>query len=322
MHARGASTREMVGPPRELHAIDVAPDPIGAVGDAVPDEVAARPARPPETVRPPVVFDAPRVKIGDDGPVRGKAGRIAPGMRAGGGKELPGPWLERNEGAEFRPRVINGPKNRGAEDGPIALLDGLKGFPEAITAVFPRAMVQTGIVPRLRRGLDFLSRKDRRPVAAALRDSHRAVCRGRQHRARRLRGEPSGPEMPGHGQGRRRAGAELVPFQVFPALVRRILHAANAVEALNSKPRRAVGARGRFPGDGAAAKLLLPVLNRSETAWIMPPREGRCSAAARSRTADAADRCLGNGHAGSSRRLNDPARRRRDPIHKTSDTPG
>jgi putative transposase len=140
MDARGASTREMVGPPRELHAIDVAPDPIGAGGDAVPDEVAARPARPPETVRPPVVFDAPRVKIGDDGPVRGKAGRIAPGMRADGGKELPGPWLERNEGAEFRPRVINGLENRGAEDGPIALLDGLKGFPEAITAVFPRAM--------------------------------------------------------------------------------------------------------------------------------------------------------------------------------------
>jgi transposase-like protein len=116
-----------------------------------------------------------RVGIGDDGPVRDKAGHIAPGMCAGGGKELPGPWLERNEGAEFRPRVINGLENRGAEDGPIALLDGLKGFPEAITAVFPRATVQTGIVRRLRRGLDFLSRKDRRPVAAALKDTHRAL---------------------------------------------------------------------------------------------------------------------------------------------------
>ena len=174
MYARGMSMREIVGHLRDLYGVDVSPDLISAVTDAVLDEVAAWQARPLEPVYPLVFFDALRVKIRDEGLVRNKAVHIALGVRADGTKEILGLWLEQNEGAKFWLRVMNELKNRGVEDILIAVVDGLKGFPEAIVAVFPEATVQTCIVHLLRHSLDFVSYKDRKAVAAALKDIYRA----------------------------------------------------------------------------------------------------------------------------------------------------
>jgi putative transposase len=162
------------------------------------EEVAAWQARPLEATYPLVFFDALRVKIRDEGLVRNKAVHIALGVRADGTKEILGLWLEQNEGAKFWLRVMNELKNRGVEDVLIAVVDGLKGFPDAITAVFPQATVQTCIVHLLRHSLDFVSWKDRKPVAAALKDIYRAVdCCRRRSRAHRLRRWPLGQEIPG-----------------------------------------------------------------------------------------------------------------------------
>jgi putative transposase len=129
------STREIVGHLRDLYGIEVSPDLISVVTDAVLEEVAAWQARPLEAIYPLVFFDALRVKIRDEGMVRNKAVHIALGVRADGSKEILGLWLEQNEGAKFWLRVMNELKNRGVEDVLIAVVDGLKGFPEAITAV-------------------------------------------------------------------------------------------------------------------------------------------------------------------------------------------
>ncbi len=153
MYARGMSTREIVGHLRDLYGIDVSPDLISAVTDAVLDEIATWQARPLEAVYPLVFFDALRVKIRDEGLVRNKAVHIALGVRADGGKEVLGLWLEQNEGAKFWLRVMNELKNRGVEDILLAVVDGLKGLPEAITAVFPEAVVQTCIVHLLRHSM-------------------------------------------------------------------------------------------------------------------------------------------------------------------------
>jgi len=136
MYARGMSTREIVGHLRDLYGIEVSPDLISAVTDAVLEEVSAWQARPLEAIYPLVFFDALRVKIRDEGLVRNKAVHIALGVRADGTKEILGLWLEQNEGAKFWLRVMNELKNRGVGDVLIAVVDGLKGFPEAITAVF------------------------------------------------------------------------------------------------------------------------------------------------------------------------------------------
>jgi putative transposase len=274
MYARGMSVREIAGHLRDLYGIDASPDLISAVTDAVLDEVAAWQTRPLEPVYPIVFFDALRVKIRDEGLVRNKAVHIALGVRADGTKEILGLWLEQNEGAKFWLRVMNELRNRGVEDVLLAVVDGLKGFPEAILAVFPEATIQTCIVHLLRHSLDFVSYKDRRTVAAALKDIYRAVDAAAGEAALTAFEDGAwGQRYPAIGQSWRRAWSEVIPFFAFPGDVRRILYTTNAIEALNSKLRRAVRARGHFPTDEAAMKLLFLVLNRVEKEWTMPPRE-------------------------------------------------
>jgi putative transposase len=274
MYARGMSTREIQGHLRELYGIEVSPDLISAVTDAVLEEIAAWQARPLEPVYPLVFFDALRVKVRDEGLVRNKAVHVALGVRADGTKEILGLWLEQNEGAKFWLRVMNELKNRGVEDVLIAVVDGLKGFPEAIAAVFPDTTVQTCIVHLLRHGLAFVSYKDRKAVAAALKEVYRAADAGAAEAALAAFEEGSwGRKYPAIGQSWRRAWGEVVPFYAFPGEVRRLLYTTNAIEALNSKLRRAVRARGHFPTDEAAMKLLFLVLHRAEKEWTMPARE-------------------------------------------------
>ncbi|MCJ2048463.1 IS256 family transposase [Methylobacterium sp. J-070] len=274
IYARGMSTREIVGHLRELYGIKVSPDLISAVTDAVLEEVAAWQARPLEPVYPIVFFEALRIKVRDEGVVRNKAVHIALSVRADGSKEILGLWLEQNEGAKFWLRVMNELRNRGVEDVLLAVVDGLKGFPEAIRAVFPEALVQTCIVHLLCHSLDFVSYKDRKLVAAALKDIYRALdaAAGEAALAAFEAGE-GGRRYPAIAQSWRRAWGEVIPFYAFPGEARRILYTTNAIEALNATLRRAMRARGYFPTDEAALKLLYLVLNRSEKAWKMGPRE-------------------------------------------------
>ena len=274
MYARGMSTREITGHLRELYGLDVSPDLISTVTDAVLEEVAAWQQRPLDPAYPLVFFDAIRVKIRDEGMVRSKAIHIALGVRADGGKEVLGLWVEQNEGAKFWLRVMNELRNRGTEDIMLAVVDGLKGFPDAITAVFPDAVVQTCIVHLLRNSMDFVSWKDRKPLVTALKGIYRAVdAQAAEEALTAFEASEWGQRYPAIGQSWRRAWAEVIPFYAFPGEVRKILYTTNAIEALNSKLRRAVRARGHFPSDEAATKLLYLILNRSEKEWKMPPRE-------------------------------------------------
>ena len=273
MYARGMSTREITGHLRDLYGIKISADLISAVTDAVLEEVAWQ-ARPLEPVYPLVFFDALRVKIRDEALVRNKAVHVALGVRADGTKEVLGLWLEQNEGAKFWLRVMNELRTRGVEDVLLAVVDGLKGFPEAILAVFPEAQVQTCIVHLLRHSLDFVSFKDRKEVATALKDIYRALDATAAATALdKFEAGEWGRKYPAIVQGWRRAWSEVVPFYAFALEVRRLLYTTNAIEALNSKLRRAVRARGHFPNDEAALKLLFLVLNRSEKEWTMPARE-------------------------------------------------
>ncbi|UIK01329.1 IS256 family transposase (plasmid) [Rhizobium leguminosarum] len=274
MYARGMSTREIVGHVQDIYGIDVSADLISAVTDAVLDEVATWQSRPLEPVYPLVFFDALRVKIRDEGHVRNKAVHIALGVRGDGTKEILGLWIETNEGAKFWLRVMNEMKNRGVEDILIAVVDGLKGFPDAINAVFAQTTVQTCIVHLLRNSLDFASWKDRKDLARELKAIYGAIDdKAAEAALTTFEGGFWGRKFPAVAQIWRRARQEVIPFFAFPKDVRRIIYTTNAIEALNSKLRRAVRARGHFPSDEAATKLLYLVLNRSEKEWKMPPRE-------------------------------------------------
>jgi putative transposase len=274
MYARGMSTREISGHVRELYGVEVSANLISAVTDAVLDEVSAWQSRPLEAVYPVVFFDALRVKIRDDNLVRNKAIHIALGVRADGSKDVLGMWIEQNEGAKFWLRVMNELAARGVSDILVAVVDGLKGFPEAITSVFPKALVQTCIVHLMRNSLAFVSWQDRKAVAAALKGIYRAANADAAEAAlAEFEASPLGQKYLTIGPAWRRAWPEVIPFFAFAPEVRKLLYTTNAIEALNAKLRRAVRARGHFPSDEAALKLLFLVLHQQQKAWIMPARE-------------------------------------------------
>jgi len=274
MYARGMSVREIRGHLEELYGLDVSADLISAVTDAVLDEVGEWQNRPLDAIYPLVFFDALRVKIRDEGFVRNKAIYIALGILPDGTKEILGLWIEQTEGAKFWLRVMNELKNRGVNDILIAVVDGLKGFPEAINAVFPQTVVQTCVVHLIRYSMDFASWKDRKSVAQALKTVYRAADAEAGQAALDAFAESSwGAKYPAIAQSWRRNWNLVIPFFAFPEAVRRIIYTTNAIEALNSKLRRAVRARGHFPSDDAAMKLLYLSLTHAAAEWKRSPRE-------------------------------------------------
>lgn len=274
MYARGMTVREIRGHLEELYGIDVSPDLISAVTDAVLEAVGEWQNRPLDVCYPLVFFDAIRVKIRDEGFVRNKAVYIALGIMPDGTKEILGIWIEQTEGAKFWLRVMNELKNRGVSDILIAVVDGLKGFPEAITAVFPETVVQTCIVHLIRHSLEFVSWKDRKAVVPALRAIYRAKDAEAGMKAlETFETSDWGQRYPAIALSWRRNWDHVIPFFAFPESVRRIIYTTNAIEALNSKLRRAVRTRGHFPNDDAAMKLLYLVLNHAAEEWKRPPRE-------------------------------------------------
>src|SRR5512134_2710823 len=231
MYARGMTVREIQGHLADLYGIDVSPDLVSAVTDAILDEIGEWQNRPLEPVYPLVFFDALRVKIRDEGTVRNKAVYVALGVRTDGRKEILGLWIEQTEGAKFWLRVMTELKNRGVEDVLIAVVDGLKGFPEAITAVFPDAQVQTCIVHTIRHSLAFVSYKDRKAVAAALRAIYRAKDAEAGKIALEAFAEGSwGTKYPAIAPSWRRAWPEIIPFFAFPDEVRRIMSTTDVLD--------------------------------------------------------------------------------------------
>jgi putative transposase len=275
LYACGLSTREIAGHVLELYGVEVSPDLISAVTDAVFDEIATWQTRPLEPIYPLVFFDALRVKIRDEGLVRNKAVHIALGVRADGTKEILGLWLEQNEGAKFWLRVLNELRNRGVEDILLAVVDGLKGFPEAIQAAFPETTVQTCIVHLLRHSLDFVSWKDRRAVAAALKEIYRAVDPAAAEAAlTAFEAGPWGQKYAAIGPSWRRAWTEVVPFYAFPADVRRMLHTTDEMDKtlvcpVGYSPLARVTAR-RRAGLGGESPAAQPYRRASFAAPVRP----------------------------------------------------
>jgi len=274
LYAKGMSTRDITAHLAEIYDVEVSPDLISKITDAVHAEVAEWQARPLDAVYPVIFLDALVCKVRDGGVVRNKAAHLAVGVDAEGRKEVLGIWVETTEGAKFWLRVMNELKNRGVEDVLIAVVDGLKGFPEAITAVFPQAQVQTCVVHLIRNSLNFVSYKDRKAVAAALKAIYRAkdADAGAEALEAFAAGE-WGLKYPAIAMSWRRHWSAVIPFFAFPGDVRRIIYTTNSIEALNAKLRRAVRTRGHFPNDDSALKLLFLVLNLAEREWRMPPRE-------------------------------------------------
>jgi putative transposase len=274
LYTRGMSTREIQGHLEEIYGAEVSPQLISTVTDAVTTQVAEWQSRPLEPLYPVMFFDAIRVKVRDQGTVCNKAVYLALGITPDGRKHILGLWIDPNEGAKFWLRIVNELRNRGVQDILIAVVDGLKGFPEAINAAFPQTLVQTCIVHLLRNALAYVSWQDRKQVVAALKPIYQAPTADAARLALdAFEAGPWGRKYAAIAPLWRRQWDQVIPFFAFPPEVRRIIYTTNAIESLNSTLRTAVRSRGHFPTDEAAIKLLYLVLRRTEKNWKNAQRE-------------------------------------------------
>ena len=272
LYARGMSTRDIQAHVGELYGIGISPDLVSVVTDSVIDEVRAWQSRPLESTYAIVFFDALRVKIRDEGLVRNKAVYLAIGVRCSGHKEVLGLWIEQTEGAKFWLRVMNELKARGVGDILIGVVDGLKGFPEAITAVFPDAVVQTCIVHLLRHSTQLASWKDRKALSQALKPIYQADhVEAAEQALSDFESGPWGERFPTVAQSWRRNWAQVIPFFAFAAPVRKIIYTTNAIESLHSGVRKTIRNKGHFPSDEAATKLIWLALRNITAKWKNPP---------------------------------------------------
>jgi putative transposase len=221
------------------------------------EEVRAWQARPLEELYPIIYLDALVVKVRDGHQVRNKAAHIAIGVDLDGVKHVLGIWVQATEGAKFWAGVCAELANRGVKDVLIVCCDGLTGFPEAIEATWPRATVQTGVVHLIRASMRFVSYKDRKRVAAALKAIYTApTAEAAETALLEFEGSELGQRYPATVSTWTAAWERFIPFLEFPPEVRRIIYPTNAIESLSFQLRKIIKHRGHFPNDDAVIKLL------------------------------------------------------------------
>ena len=276
MYARGMTVREIQGFLAEQYGTEVSPEFISSVTDAVMAEVAAWQSRPLEPLYAVVFFDALRVKIREDAVVRNKAIYLALGVLPDGTRDILGLWIESTEGAKFWLKVFNDLKTRGVGDVLIAVTDGLKGIPEALSTAFPATTLQTCIVHLIRNSLDFASWKDRKALAAALKPIYTAVSAEAASAALdAFEGSSWGEKFPTVVAAWRRAWDRVIPFYAFPPAVRRVIYTTNAIESIHARLRKIIKTRGHFPSDDAATKLIWLALRNITADWGRAAKEWR-----------------------------------------------
>jgi putative transposase len=277
LYARGLSTREIQDHLEELYGVEVSPTLISNVTDAVLDEVRTWQARPLASVYPILYFDALLVKSRQEGPVQTKAVYVALGITVDGEKELLGLWLSESEGAKFWLSVFTELKTRGVQDCFIACVDGLKGLPEAIEAVFPKTQVQLCIVHKVRNSLKYVPWKERKAVAADLRAIYGAATLAEAEQALERFAERWDTKYPLISPSWLADWDRLTVLFDYPPAIRRVIYTTNAIESLNYTLRKRLKTRGVFPNDESIVKVLYLALQHVAKKWTRPIRDWKAA---------------------------------------------
>jgi transposase-like protein len=277
LYSRGLSTRDIQGQLEELYGVEVSPTLISNVTNAVMDDVRAWQSRPLSTVYPILYFDALFVKSRQEGPVKSKAVYLALGINLEGEKELLGLWIAETEGSKFWLSVFNELKNRGVQDCFIACVDGLKGLPEAIEAVYPHTQVQLCIVHKLRNSFKYVPWKDRKAVAKDLRAVYAATTLEEAEQALEDFSKLWDAKYPAISPSWRTDWDRLTVFFDYTPEIRKVIYTTNAIESLNYSLRKMLKNRGAFPSDDSIIKILYLAINRVSKKWTMPIRNWKAA---------------------------------------------
>jgi putative transposase len=267
LYARGLSMRDIEAYLAEMYGVNVGRDLISRVTDAVMEDVREWQQRPLDPVYPVIFLDALVVKVRDGGSVQQRACYLALGITLEGDRDVLGMWFQEHEGAKFWMQVLNDLKQRGVQDVLICCVDGLKGFPEAIEAIYPKTVVQTCIVHLIRHSLKYVPRREREQVARDLRPIYTAANADAAQAALEAFDETWGKRFPVITQAWLNAWEHVIPFLAFPDEVRRVIYTTNAIEALNRQLRKAIKTKGHFPNEEAAKKLIYLAITNAVPAW-------------------------------------------------------
>ncbi len=270
LYARGMTTREIQGHLEEIYGVDISPSLISNVTDAVLDEVRAWQSRPLDAVYPILYLDALQVKVKSQGSVRNKAIYLAFGVGMNGLKEVLGIWASDNEGSKFWMQVITELKARGVQDIFIACVDGLKGFPEAIEAIYPQTQIQLCIVHLVRHSLFYVSHKDRKEVAADLKMIYQAPTLDEADYQLSKFADKWKVAYPMVVKSWQANWARVIPMFSFAPEIRRAIYTTNTIESLNMTLRKIIKNRAMFPSDEAVFKILYLALRNISKRWTMP----------------------------------------------------
>jgi len=270
LYSRGLTTREIEGHLLEIYGVEVSPGLVSQVTDAVCADVLAWQNRPLEEVYPIVYFDALWGKVRENGQVVKVAVYLALGITIAGNKEVLGMWAANSEGAKFWLHVLTELKNRGVRDIFIGCVDGLKGFPEAMEAVFPATQVQLCLVHMVRQSLSYVGWKERKAVAADLKRIYRAATEAEAEQALRDFEVKWDRKYPSISKSWRTHWPELITFLKYPEDIRKALYTTNAIESLNRSLRKISKNRGVFPNLDSLFKLYYLALERIAKKWTLP----------------------------------------------------
>jgi putative transposase len=266
MYARGMTTREIQAHLEEMYQVEVSPSLISEVTEGVMEQARARQNRPLEPFYGVVFLDALYVKMRHEGRVENRAVYVALGINLEGRKDVLGLWNSATEGAKFWLNVLTELRNRGVRDIYLVCVDGLKGFPQAIESIYPKAQVQLCIVHLVRASLNYVTRQDRKKVVASLKPIYRAVTADEAER-QLSQFETQWPKYPAIARLWRDQWERVIPFFAFPEEVRKVVYTTNAVESLHMSLRKIIKTRVSFPTGEAAIKLLYLVLTNVAAKW-------------------------------------------------------
>lgn len=273
--ARGLTTGEIGAHFADVYGASVSKDTVSRITDKVVAEMAEWQTRPLDRVYPVIFIDALVVKV-RDGQVTNKPFYVVIGVTTAGERDILGIWAgDGGEGAKFWLNVLTEIKNRGVEDVLIAVCDGLKGLPDAITTSWEFTQVQTCIIHLIRNTFRYAARQDWEAMAKDLRPIYTAI--NAETAALRLEdfAEKWNGKYPAAVKLWRNAWNEFIPFLDYDVEIRKIICTTNAIESLNARYRRAVRARGHFPNDAAALKCLylvtrsLDPTGRGRARWVI-----------------------------------------------------
>ena len=269
LYSKGMTTREITATIKEMYDVDISPTLVSHITESVIEDVRQWQNRPLDSIYPIVFMDGIVVKVRDGQRIVNKSIHIVLGINLQGKKELLGLWLTENEGAKFWLGILTELKNRGLRDILIACVDGLKGFPEAIEAVYPEAAVQLCIVHMVRNSLKTVSWKDYKGVTEQLKTIYQAVSE-QEALSNLEQFRQDWLQYPRIVDMWERNWVRITPMFSYEGDIRRVIYTTNAIESLNSVIRKATTRHKMFPDDGAALKVAWLAIMGASRKWTMP----------------------------------------------------